>query len=211
MDIQVAIIEDNHEIRQLMQLIVDGSPGFSCHRAWADCESAVEEILALPPDVLLMDIELPGMSGIEGVSHIRQANDQLNILMLTVREDSESIFDSLCAGATGYLLKGTPPAELLAAIREAHTGGAPMSPAIAMRVVKSFHRSRQENLSARELEILQLLSEGENYSTIAEQLFISKNTVKGHIKNIYRKLHVNTRAEAVLKAREDRLIRRQKG
>ena len=207
MNISVAIVEDDADIRQLMQLIIDGSPGFMCDKVYNDCETAVPELIASPPDIILMDIDLPGMNGVEGVKMIRQQNMVSSILMLTIHEGSNKVFDSLCAGANGYLIKGIPPVELLAALKDAHEGGAPMSSSIASKVVKYFHTANHTNLSERELEILQLLCDGENYSTIASALFISKNTVKGHIKNIYKKLEVNNRAEAVLKAHKTRLIR----
>lgn len=203
---RVAIVEDDPDIRQLLQLIIDKSPGFSCQIAHETCEAAIPEILNHNPDVVLMDIDLPGMSGIQGIQKIRQSNLDITILMLTIHTESDVIFDCLCAGANGYLVKGIAPTLLLSSIEEANNGGAPMSPSIASKVVAFFHRSQNHGLTDRELEVLKLLTEGENYSTIGEQLFISKNTVKGHIKNIYSKLHVNTRAEAVLKAYQTRII-----
>ena len=204
--IGVAIIEDDEEIRTLMQLIIDGQPGFLCKRVYGDCESAIPELLRRPPDILLMDIDLPGMNGVEGVARIRKENESFPILMLTIHEDADNVFDSLCAGASGYLVKGIPPVKLIESLEEAHAGGAPMSPSIASKVVKYFHRDTKHDLSKRESEILEKLCNGENYSSIAQDLFISPNTVKGHIKNIYKKLQVNTRAEAVLKARQKRII-----
>ena len=205
-NIRVAIIEDDHDIRQLLQLIIDKSPGFSCHLAFESCETGIHEILKHMPDILLMDIDLPGINGIQGIQKIRQNDSNLTILMLTIHTESDVIFDCLCAGANGYLVKGIAPTLLLSSLEEAYNGGAPMSPSIASKVVAFFHRSQNHGLTQRELEVLKLLTEGENYSTIGEQLFISKNTVKGHIKNIYSKLHVNTRAEAVLKAYQTRII-----
>ena len=156
-----------------MQIIIDGNPGFYCKATFEDCESAIPELLHEPPDVLLMDIDLPGMSGVEGVQQIRKSNNEISILMLTIHEDGENVFESLCAGASGYLIKGLPPVKLLACIQEAYEGGAPMSPAIASKVVSYFHRDTKHNLTERELEILKLLCKGENYSAIAEELFIS--------------------------------------
>jgi len=204
--IRVAIIEDDPDIRQLLQLIIDKSPGFSCQIAYESCEDGIPEILSHKPDIVLMDIDLPGMNGIQGIQKIRETNQNMTILMLTIHTESDVIFDCLCAGANGYLVKGIAPTQLLSSIEEAYNGGAPMSPSIASKVVAFFHRSQNHGLTDRELEVLKLLTEGENYSTIGEQLFISKNTVKGHIKNIYGKLHVNTRAEAVLKAYQTRII-----
>ena len=142
--IQVALVEDDPEIRQLLQLIIDGSPGFSCKLAFEDSESALADIPTYQPDVVLMDIDLPGMSGIECVIELKEIMPDLDIIMLTIHEDGESVFDSLCAGATGYLVKETPPAELLDAIREAHEGGAPMSTQIARKIVKSFHAAEKK-------------------------------------------------------------------
>lgn len=204
--IHVAIIEDDPDIRQLLQLIIDKSPGFSCQIAHESCETGIPEIIKQKPDIILMDIDLPGISGIEGILKIRKNNQKVTILMLTIHTEAEVIFDCLCAGANGYLVKGIAPTQLLSSIEEAYNGGAPMSPSIASKVVAFFHRSQNHGLTKRELEVLKLLTEGENYSTIGEQLFISKNTVKGHIKNIYGKLHVNTRAEAVLKAYQTRIV-----
>ena len=205
-NIRVAIIEDDQDIRQLLQLIIDKSPGFSCPIAHESCEAGIPDILKADPDIVLMDIDLPGMNGIQGIQHIRAKNQRITILMLTIHTESDVIFDCLCAGANGYLVKGIAPTQLLGSIEEAYHGGAPMSPTIASKVVAFFHRSQNHGLTSRELEVLQLLSEGENYSTIGDKLFISKNTVKGHIKNIYGKLHVNTRAEAVLKAYQTKII-----
>lgn len=205
-NIRVAIIEDDQDIRQLLQLIIDKSPGFSCTMAYESCEAGLPQLLESTPDILLMDIDLPGMNGIQGIQQIRKKNQNLTILMLTIHTESDIIFDCLCAGANGYLVKGIAPTQLLSSIEEAYNGGAPMSPSIASKVVAFFHRTQNHGLTERELEVLKLLTEGENYSTIGEQLFISKNTVKGHIKNIYSKLHVNSRAEAVLKAYQTKII-----
>lgn len=205
-DIQVAIVEDDGEIRQLLTLIIDGSPGFRCEQSYSACESALEPLEAEPPDVVLMDIDLPGMSGIDGVRRLRDTLPHTDFIMLTIQEDDHSIFESICAGATGYLLKDTPPTTLLQSIRDVYDGGAPMSASIARRVIGSFKRTVESPLTARETEILQQLCDGDNYRVIAEALGISGDTVRAHIKNIYRKLQVNSRAEAVKKAIRDRLI-----
>lgn len=204
--ISVAIVEDDNEIRDLLELLIDRSPGFSCKHVFKDCESAIEPIQKHLPDVVLMDIELPGISGIEGVRRLKECVPGTDFIMLTIREDDESIFQSLAAGATGYLLKDTPPTRLLASIREVHEGGAPMSPNIARKITSSFHSRSQSPLSERETEILEKLCQGQNYSTIADSLYISGHTVRAHIKNIYRKLHVNSRAEAVTRALKDKLV-----
>lgn len=206
MDIKVAIVEDDSEIRRLMTLIIDSSPGFICKQSYNDCESALAAISAAPPDVVLMDIDLPGMSGIEGVRRLKTGVPDIDFIMLTIKEDDDSIFNSLCAGASGYLLKDTPPAELLSAIGEVFRGGSPMSASIARKVIVSFRKPAETPLTTREREILEHLCNGENYKGIAEVLFISGHTVREHIKNIYKKLHVNSRAEAVKKAINNRLI-----
>lgn len=204
--IHVAIVEDDHDIRRTLALIIDGTPGFSCQFDYTDCETAVPGILKYRPDVVLMDINLPGMSGIEGVKKLKAKLPDLDIIMLTIQVDDHSVFESICAGATGYMIKSTPPASLLQAIQEVHEGGAPMSANIARKVLGSFKRSAESPLSDRETEILRLLCEGQNYKGIAEAIFVSGHTVRSHIKNIYRKLHVNSRAEAVKKAIRDKLV-----
>lgn len=204
--IHVAIVEDDLDIQRTLALIIDGTPEFRCERTYNDCETAIPDILTYRPDVVLMDINLPGISGIEGVKQLRGALPELSILMLTVQLDDRSVFDSLCAGATGYLLKHTPPLQLLEAIKEVHNGGAPMSMQIARKVLQSFHEPVHSPLTERETQILRRLCEGENYKTIAAALHVSGHTVRSHIKNIYSKLHVHSRAEAVRKAYKNRLI-----
>jgi len=204
--IHVAIVEDDPGIRAPLQLIIEGTPGFSCQFAYEDAESALKVLPDIRPDVILMDINLPGMSGIKAVEKLRKSLPAVNVLMLTVQVDDHSVFESLCAGANGYLVKSTPPARLLAAIEEVQAGGAPMSMNIARKVLSSFQRAHDNPLTARERDILKLLTQGLTYSTIAEQLFVSGHTVRTHIKNIYQKLHVNSRAEAVRKALKDKLV-----
>ena len=204
--IRVAIIEDDHDIRQLMRLIIDGSPGFSCLQTWESCEAAIPALEKNTPDLVLMDIDLPQMTGIEGARILKEKLPHLHVLMLTVHEGSEAVFDSLCAGAVGYLVKGLPPVQLLSAIREAHEGGSPMSAAIARKVVRSFQPNLPNPLSEREKEVLKMLCEGENYKTIAAALYVSANTVKAHIKHIYEKLQVHTRAGAVKMALKNRIV-----
>ncbi|MEO1712413.1 MAG: response regulator transcription factor [Bacteroidota bacterium] len=203
---EIGIIEDDPQIRQLMQMLLDATPGFQCTRTFGSVEEGVPAFLKQPVPFLLMDIDLPGQSGIEGIQWLKKEHYPGHMIMLTIHEDQEAVFDSLCAGAIGYLVKGLPPVQLIAALEEAVQGGAPMSPEIARRVVTHFHRDPATTLTTREQEILRLLSHGENYRSIAEQLFISRNTVKTHIKNIYEKLQVNTRAEAIGKAIKNRLV-----
>ncbi|MGI9550620.1 MAG: LuxR C-terminal-related transcriptional regulator, partial [Aurantibacter sp.] len=170
-----------------------------------DGESAVASIGNLPVDVVLMDIDLPGKSGIEVTRQLKQQCPNVDFIMLTVQSDDDSIFESLCAGASGYLLKDTDPADLLVHIKEVHDGGSPMSSQIARRIINSF-RIIQNPLSERETEVLKMLSRGMNYKDVAESLFLSPHTVKTHIKNIYSKLHVKNRAEAIYMAIKQRLI-----
>jgi len=204
--IQVVIVEDDDEIRPLLEMIIDRSPGFSCKKTFSDCESSLEFIRNNPPNVVLMDVELPGMNGMEGIKQLLEHVPDTDFIMLTIRDDDETVLKSLAAGATGYLLKDTPPAMLLEGITEVFNGGAPMSPSVARKVAASFHNTSPSPLSDRETEILEKLCDGQNYLAIANALFISGHTVRAHIKNIYKKLQVNSRAEAVKKAIEDRLI-----
>lgn len=205
-NIEVAIVEDDDEIRLSLQKIIDGSQGFSCRSVFTDCESAVKFLESSPPDVILMDIELPGMNGIEGVRRLYRKEGTSDFIMLTIKDDDESIFQSLCSGAVGYLLKDTPPARILESIREVREGGSPVSPSVARKITRSFMPSDESPLSQRETEILEKLCDGHNYNVIADNLFISGHTVRAHIKNIYRKLQVNSRAAAVKKALQDKLV-----
>jgi DNA-binding NarL/FixJ family response regulator len=208
--INVVIIEDNEQYRNGLIQLIDGTPGYACTGAFADCEKALPQICDLLPDVILMDIGLPGMSGIEGVKAIKPLFPEIEILMLTIYEDDDKVFQSLYAGASGYLLKKTPPAKILEAIEEIHAGGAPMSARIARRVLDVFHKKtpadEADQLSPREKDILKLLVEGLSHKAIAERLFISPHTVRTHLKNIYEKLHVHSKSEAAVKAVKDDLI-----
>lgn len=204
--IRVLIVEDDSEIRQLLYLLVSKSNQFECIGQFSTCEAALNPILELVPDVVLMDIELPGISGIEGVTKIRETSSKSDFVMLTIRDDDESIFASLRAGATGYLLKDTPPGTLLSAIEDVYKGGSPITPSIARRVTQSFQPNSVSPLSVRETQVLAELCDGKSYSHIAEQFFISGHTVRTHIKNIYKKLHVNSRGQAVSEALKKRII-----
>lgn len=205
-EITVAIIEDDDEIRKMLSLIVDRSPGYSCKQSYPDCESSLDAIINEPPDVVLMDIDLPNMNGIEGVIHLKEKLLETDFIMLTIKDDDDSVFNSLCAGASGYLLKDTAPAQLLDSIKEVYEGGSPMSPSIARRIINSFRPTSNFTLTKREIVILERLCDGENYKAIADSLFISGHTVRTHIKNIYKKLHVNSRGEAVKKAVRNKLV-----
>ena len=195
--VHIAIVEDNDEIRESLALILNGTPGFHCKHVFPDAESAVKEIPNIYVNVVLMDIDLPGKSGIEAVALLKKQVPEVEFVMLTVHKDDESVFGSLCAGASGYLVKDSPPARVIQSVEEVHNGGSPMSAIIARKVAQSFHVQHENPLSARETEILKLLTDGMNYRAIGEELFISPLTVKSHIKNIYSKLHVSSRAEAV--------------
>jgi len=204
MNINVAIVEDNDKIRDGLSLLIDGSEGFNCVAAYSNAEDALKFLPGQKPDVVLMDIQLPKMSGIECVENLIEKSPDLQIMMLTVYEDNEQVFKSLAAGATGYILKRTPPAELLEAIRELHEGGSPMSDQIARKVVQTFQQigkssKETENLSERETEILSYLAKGYQDKEIAEKFFLSVKTIRTHLRNIYKKLHVHSRTEAVLK------------
>ena len=203
--IHIAIVEDDNDIRQTLTLILDGSRGFSCKYAFPDGESALASIGNLPVDVVLMDIDLPGKSGIEVTRQLKQECPKVDFIMLTVQSDDDSIFESLCAGASGYLLKDTDPVDLLVHIKEVYDGGSPMSSQIARRIINSFRIIRNP-LSDRETEVLKMLSQGMNYKEVADLLFLSPHTIKTHIKNIYSKLHVKNRAEAIYTAIKQKLI-----
>jgi DNA-binding NarL/FixJ family response regulator len=211
--INVAIVEDNDTIREGLAALINGTTGYSCVGAFGDCESFLLKLPTLKVDVALMDIGLPGMNGIEGVGKAKEIKPNINILMLTVYEESQVVFKALCAGACGYLVKKTPPLRLLESIKDAHEGGSPMSSQIARQVITVFQQTtcfKDENadsdLSDREKEVIVSLSEGNNYNEIANRLYISVDTVRHHIRNIYKKLHVHSQSEAVAKAIRKGLI-----
>lgn len=202
MPIAVAIVEDDLSIREGIAFLIAHSPGFRCVAVCASAEDALHKLSAQAPDIVLMDIGLPGMSGIECISRLKASSPGAQIMMLTVFEDDERIFQSLAAGATGYLLKKTPPAKLLEAIKDLHEGGSPMSNQIARRVVEVFQRAPAAStpvvaISKREHEILICLAQGLLYKEIAATLGVSIHTVRTHLRNIYEKLHVRSRTEAV--------------
>ncbi len=205
MAINVSIVEDQDETREHLTLLVNGAPGFSCVSNHGSAEEALAEIPKLNPDVVLMDINLPGISGIDCVRQLKEAAPDIQTLMWTMYEDADQIFEALTAGANGYLLKRDPPSKVLESITElVSEGGAPFSPRIARIVVQYFQgkpaaTSEQYNLSKRELEILELLAKGHRYKEIANDLGISFDTVRSHLRNIYEKLQVSSRTEAVVK------------
>ena len=210
--IKVSIVEDIDNIRNGIRILVDGTPGFQCSGSYASCEEMLKEIETVDSDVMLMDIGLKGMSGIEGIKLLKKVKPNIDILMLTVHDDNEKIFEALCAGASGYLTKQTPPSRLLDAIKEVNEGGSPMSANIARKVVTVFQKksnlpkSEIEELTSREKEVLNGLVDGKSYQLIADSLFVSISTVRFHIKNIYQKLHVKSQTEAVSKAIREGLV-----
>ena len=202
MSIRVALVEDDVSVRHNLALLIDKAPGFGCVGSFPTAEEALKDLPALKPDVVLMDIHLPQRSGIECVARLRAILPNTQTIMLTVEEDIDRVFESLKAGATGYLVKHVAPTEILDAIADVHKGGAPMSSHIARRVVMAFRQPARQGgedqpLSAREEEILRLLAKGHRSKEIASQLAIAVGTVNTHIRHIYEKLHVRSRAEAV--------------
>jgi DNA-binding NarL/FixJ family response regulator len=209
--ISTAIVEDIRDIRDGLTALINFTEGFRCTGSYRSMEEALARLQDDIPDVLLSDIGLPGMSGIEGIRIVKERYPKMQILMLTVYDDDDRIFDALCAGATGYLLKRTPPAKLLESIREAMSGGAPVSPEVAARVIKFFRESHNPDredydLTPHETRLLKLLTEGYNYHTAAEKLGVSYNTIKFHVSHIFDKLQVHSKSEAVVKAMRDRLV-----
>ncbi len=208
---KIVIVEDHREFRESLAFMVNATAGYRCAGAFRTMEEAVEKIPALAPDVVLSDIGLPGMSGIDGVRILKERYPQLLILMLTVYDDDDRIFDALCAGASGYLLKKTPPARLLDSLKEAVCGGAPMSPEVARRVIALFRDIRPPervdyDLTPHETRLLKLLVEGHNYKTAAAALGVTTATISFHLQRIYEKLQVHSKSEAVSKALRNRLV-----
>ncbi|MBI5470728.1 MAG: response regulator transcription factor [Ignavibacteriae bacterium] len=205
MPINVAIVEDKREIREGLTFLINSSEGYKCIGSFDNAEDGLAEIPKKHADVVLMDINLPNMNGIECVRKLKAEMPSVQVIMLTVYEDTDRIFESLKAGASGYLLKRTPPSKIIEWIGDAHRGGSPMSSEIARKVVQSFQKNNHpkpdelDELSAREKEILTFLSKGFTYKEIGDQLFISDETVRSHLRRIYEKLQVHSRTEAVVK------------
>ena len=201
--ISVSIVEDMPDVRQKVKHIIDDSEEFICLSTYANAENAVDELPKLKPDIVLMDINLPGMSGIECIKKIKKKCAEMQFMMFTIYENSEQVYEALAAGASGYLLKKTPSEKILEALKELHEGGAPMSTHIARKVISFFQKENKTNdnsqLSNREKQVLALLSKGFLYKEISNQLFISTGTVRQHIHKIYEKLHVQNRMEAINK------------
>jgi len=204
MSIKISIVEDQPEMRESLVAWLGDAPGLSCVGAHATGEEALKKIPQENPDVVLMDINLTGMNGIQCVARLKESLPKTQVLMLTTYDEGDMIFDSLRAGANGYLLKNMPQAELVEAVQQVHSGGAPMSLQIARKVINHFHRNSQPNpeleqLTVRELEILKLLAKGYMYKEIADQLSISMSTVRSHVCAVYDKLHVHSRSQAAKK------------
>lgn len=203
---RILIYEDNTQLREVLSILIGGSPGFELVGAKPDCSDILSDVRSLDPGLVLMDIDMPMMSGVEGLKLLRSYGLNVKVLMLTVFDDNHNIFEAIRSGANGYILKKTPPAKIIEAIQDALDGGAPMTSSIATQVLQMFaerHRDKKEtqefNLSAREQDVLNLLVKGFSYKLIADQLFISMDTVRSHIKKIYEKLQVNSKSEALLK------------
>lgn len=204
---KVVIIEDNIPLSKAFVDIISATDDFVVVDNYSNCEEAIANLKEDHPDIVLMDIDLPGINGVEGTRIIKERLPSVNIIMVTVFENSAMVFDALCAGAVGYLTKNLKPQDLINSIREAISGGAPMSIHIAKMVVNSFQkRNSKIQLSQREKEVLTLLAEGNSYDSIGEKLFISRNTIKFHLKNIYIKLQVHSNIEAIQKANKENLI-----
>lgn len=214
-DIRVAIFEDNKLFREAMQTILNGTPGYTCCGAFSDGNQAVSNIERSRPDVVLMDIEMPGASGLDVTHTVTKHFPGVKVLIQTVFNDNEKIFQAMCSGASGYILKNDPPNKYLEAIAEVYNGGAPINSSVAKKVLGFFSNknvilvtpsSEDYQLTKREKELLNLMIEGHNYKAIAEKAFISYDTVRTHVKNIYQKLHVASRNEAIMKAIQQGLV-----
>lgn len=202
--IRVLLVEDHRSFREGLAALIDDSEGFSCCGAFASMEEALNQAPAAAPDLALLDIELPGMSGIEGIGRLIERWPSIYPLMLTVHDENQRILEALCAGANGYLLKATSPARLLECLKDAASGGAPMSPQVARQVVEVFRKrpplKSDYELTPHELRILKLLVSGENYKTAAAKMGVTSHAISFHVRHIYEKLHVHSRSEAVAKA-----------
>jgi DNA-binding NarL/FixJ family response regulator len=212
MTVRVAIVEDQRDIREGLRFLIDGTAGYACVGCFASMEQALAEFPRDPPDVVLMDLGLPGMSGLEGIRVLKERHPSCRVVALTVYEDDDKIFQALCAGASGYLLKKTPPAQLLECLQDVVSGGGPMSPEVAARVIELFRQAHapaaaSQQLTPHEVRVLKLLADGHSYKTAAAELGSSPNTVAFHLKSIYAKLQVHSKSEAVAKALRNRILR----
>lgn len=210
--VRVAIIEDQRDIRDGLRFLIDGTPGYACAGAFGAVEPALPSLSPAVVDIVLMDLGLPGMSGLEGIALLKARHPELRLIALTVYEDTDRIFNALCAGASGYLLKKTPPKRLLECLQDAMQGGAPMSPEVATRVITLFREFRapappDHDLTPHEVRLLTLLAEGHTFKTAAKTLGNSVNTIAFHMKSVYAKLQVHSKSEAVAKALRTRIVR----
>lgn len=211
-EIRVTVFEDNHMLRNMLYHLINEDGRFICAGAFPDCINLIKDIDKTKPDVVLMDIGMPAINGIEAVKMLKESHPEIKILMQTIFEDNEKIFESICAVASGYILKNTSPAIILQSIVETYTGGAPMSPSVAAKVLKMVQlptaklKNNSFNLTEREKEILSCLVRGMSYKLIANECSIAIETVRSHIKNIYEKLHVHSKSEAVVKALKKNIV-----
>ncbi len=215
MDVRVTIFEDRRPVREAISMLVEGTAGLELASAYPDCSNLESRIKFSKPDVVLMDIDMPGMNGVEAVKIIKKLYPEITVVMQTVFDDDDKVFDAICSGASGYLLKDTPPSRLMESIKEAYEGGAPMSPSIAKKTLNLFQKflsplsgntNTDYHLSNREKEVLEWMVKGHSYKMIAASCAISFDTVRSHIRNIYHKLHVASMSEAVAKAIRERLV-----
>lgn len=211
--IRVSVFEDNKHLRETFKLLLNNADGFTCTGAYPDCNTLIADLEVAPCDIVLMDIEMPGMKGIEATKIIKAHFPEINILIQTVFFEDDYIFNAICAGASGYILKSTAPDGYLEAIRDVHTGGSPMTPGIARRVIELFKQNLQPaptakdySLTAQEKKVLQLLVAGKSYKMIAAELLVAFDTVKSHVTKIYAKLHVHSGTEAVSLALRDKIV-----
>jgi DNA-binding NarL/FixJ family response regulator len=211
--IKVAIFEDNKHLRETIQFLLNNTPGYACTGAYPDCSNLSDDIIAAGCDVILMDIEMPGMNGIDATKRVKENFPHIPILIQTVFFEDEYIFNAICAGASGYILKSTTPQGYIDAVADMQTGGSPMTPGIAKRVLELFRTNlapaapmKDYNLTQQEKKVLQLLVAGKSYKMIAAELFVAHDTIKTHVKNIYAKLHVHSGTEAVSLALRDKIV-----
>lgn len=211
MGIRLLIYEDNSRLRQSLEILLSNGSGFEVVGAFDNCDRVEKQAEELKPELVVMDIDMPGIGGIEGVKILKSNFPDIKVVMHTVFDDDNRIFDCICAGADGYLLKNTSPVKLIQALHELIDGGAPMSPFVAQKVFQHFRKqegkTKEYNLTAREQEILELLVKGNSYKMIADKSFVTIDTVKKHLQNIYHKLHVNCGTEAVAKAIQHKIVK----
>ena len=203
---RIVIVEDNVELRDAYQIILQNVPEFSVVNVYGDAESALKHLDRDTPDLILLDLNLPGISGVTAIAKIKKLDDRIRVLVVTVQDDSTHVFDALCAGAIGYLTKDADHLELVNAVNQVFKGGAPMSAKIANMIVRSFHINPKSPLTDRETQVLQQLAQGKTYDYIAQTLFVSRDTIKTHIRHIYEKLQVDNKSDAVVEARKQNYV-----